>query len=115
MRPYSLARGCRRQSRGSGVAAQADGMTGGFEGFCRRKEEAATEAASTGAVTAETRECGGLVALEKPGSAELSDGASYRSAAAARPGIPITSLVFGQARDGNTVAADPSTLGGGDT
>src|SRR5687767_7298064 len=115
MRPYSLARSCRRQSRRSGVAAQADGMTGRFEAFCRRKEEAATVAAIPGYVTAETRDCGGLVALENPWSAELFDGAFYRSAAAARPGIPITSLVFVQSRDGNTVAADPSTLGGGDT
>src|SRR5688500_2345237 len=115
MRPYSLARSCGRQCRRSGVAAQADGMTGRFEAFCRRKEEAATVAAIPGYVTAETRDCGGLVALENPWSAELFDGAFYRSAAAARPDIPITSLVFVQSRDGNTVAADPSTLGGGDT
>ena len=90
-------------------------MTDRFEAYCRRKEEAATVAAIPGYVTAETRDCGGLVALDNPWSAELFDGAFYRSAAAARPGIPIASLVFVQSRDGNTVAADPSVLGGGDT
>ncbi len=90
-------------------------MTGRFEAFCRRKEEAATVAAIPGYVTAETRDCGGLVALENPWSAELFDGAFYRSAAAARPGNPIKIHVSVQSRDGNTVAADPSTLGGGDT
>lgn len=90
-------------------------MTGRFEAYCRRKEEAATVAAIPGYVTSETRDCGGLVALENQWSAELFDGAFYRSAAPARPGIPITSLVFVQSREGNTVAADPSALGGGDT
>jgi riboflavin biosynthesis pyrimidine reductase len=90
-------------------------MTGRFEAYCRRKEDAATVAAIPGYVTVEIRDCAGLVALEHPWSAALFDGAFYRSAVPARPGIPITSLVFVQSRDGNTVAADPSTLGGGDT
>ena len=90
-------------------------MTARFEAYCRRKEEAATTAAIPGYVTAETRDCGGLVSLESAWSAELFDGPFHRSAAPARPGIPITSLVFVQSRDGNTAAADPSTLGGGDT
>jgi riboflavin biosynthesis pyrimidine reductase len=90
-------------------------MTDRFVAYCQRKEDAATAAAIPGYVTAETRDCGGLAAIENPWSAGLFDGAFYRSAVPARPGIPITSLVFVQSRDGNTVAADPSTLGGGDT
>jgi riboflavin biosynthesis pyrimidine reductase len=90
-------------------------MTDRFEAYCQRRAEAATAAAIPGYVTAEVRDCGGLVAIDDPWSAALFDGAFYRSAAPARPGIPITSLVFVQSRDGNTVASDPSVLGGGDT
>ncbi|MGH9237853.1 MAG: dihydrofolate reductase family protein [Vicinamibacterales bacterium] len=90
-------------------------MTGRFAKYCERKEQAALAAAIPGYVTAEVRDCGDLVALETPWSAALFDGPFYRSAVPARAGIPTTSLVFVQSRDGNTVAADPSTLGGGDT
>lgn len=90
-------------------------MSGRFEAYCRRKEQAASATAIPGYVTEEVRDCGDLIALENPWSASLFDGAFYRSAAPARTGIPVTSLVFVQSRDGNTVAADPSTLGGGDT
>ena len=90
-------------------------MTGRFEAYCQRKEQAASAAAIPGYVTAEIRDCGDLVALENPWSRALFDGVFYRSAVAARPGIPRTSLVFVQSRDGNTVASDPSVLGGGDT
>ena len=90
-------------------------MSGRFDAYCLRKAQAASAAAIPGYVTAELRDRGGLVALENTWSRALFDGAFYRSAAPARPGIPITSLVFVQSRDGNTVAADPSTLGGGDT
>lgn len=90
-------------------------MTDRFEAYCRRKEDAATAAAIPGYVAAEVRDCGGLIAIGNPWTAALFDGAFFRSAAPARPGIPVTSLVFVQSRDGNTVAADPSTLGGGDT
>ena len=90
-------------------------MTARFEAYCQRKEDAARVAAIPGYVTAEIRDCGGVVALRNLWSAELFDGAFYRSAVPARPGIPITSLVFVQSRHGNTVAADPSALGGGAT
>lgn len=90
-------------------------MTGRFDAYCQRKEQAASAAALPGYITAEIRDCGGLVSLENPWSRALFDGAFYRSAVAARPGIPSTSLVFVQSRDGNTVAPDPSALGGGDT
>ncbi len=44
----------------------------------------------------------------------LFDGPFYVSASAS-PARPACSLVFVQSRDGNTVAADPTDLGGGDT
>lgn len=90
-------------------------MSGRFEAYCQRKEQAASAATIPGYVTAEIRDCGGVVSLENPWSRALFDGVFYRSAVAARPGIPSTSLVFVQSRDGNTVASDPSVLGGGDT
>ena len=90
-------------------------MSGRFEAYCQRKEQAASAATIPGYATAEIRDCGGLVSLENPWSRALFDGVFYRSAVAARPGIPSTSLVFVQSRDGNTVASDPSVLGGGDT
>ena len=90
-------------------------MSGRFDAYCQRKEQAASAAALPGYVTAEIRDCGGLVSLENPWSRALFDGAFYRSAMPARPDIPNASLVFVQSRDGNTVASDPSALGGGDT
>jgi hypothetical protein len=43
----------------------------------------------------------------------LFDGPFYLSAAP-RDGVPVTGLVFVRSRDGNTVAKDPGTLGGGE-
>ena len=90
-------------------------MTGRFEAYCRRKEHAASTAEIPGYTTGQIQDVGDLVTLENEWSRALFDGAFYRSAAPSREGIPITSLVFVQSRDGNTVASDPSTLGGGDT
>ena len=90
-------------------------MTDRFEAYSRRKEQAASAAEIPGYTTAEVSNSNDLVALENPWSKALFDGAFYRSARPAGDGLPITSLVFVQSRDGNTVAADPSTLGGGDT
>ena len=90
-------------------------MTSRFEEYCRRKEQAASTVDIPGYTTAEVHERGDLVALENDWSRAIFDGAFYRSAMPSREGIPITSLVFVQSRDGNTIAADPSTLGGGET
>lgn len=43
------------------------------------------------------------------------NGDFYRTADAADSDIPLTSLVFVESRDGNTGAANPGTLGGGET
>jgi 5-amino-6-(5-phosphoribosylamino)uracil reductase len=55
-----------------------------------------------------------LLPIGNPWSRDLFDGPFYLSRS---PGgdLPSTSLVFVQSRDGNTGAADPSTLGGGAT
>jgi riboflavin biosynthesis pyrimidine reductase len=86
-----------------------------FDTYCRQKELTAATAAIPGYTTAEVRECGNLVTLGNGWSEALFDGPFYRSAAPSRDGVPITSLVFVQSRDGNTVVPDPSTLGGGET
>ena len=90
-------------------------MTDRFEAYCRRKEQAASTADIPGYATSEIQVGRDLVALESTWSNVLFDGAFYRSAAPRCDGVPVTSLVFVQSRDGNTVVADPSTLGGGNT
>ena len=54
----------------------------------------------------------GLEAIGNDWSRALFDGAFYLSPAVS-PDLPATSLVFVQSRDGNTVSANPSKLGGG--
>jgi riboflavin biosynthesis pyrimidine reductase len=90
-------------------------MTERFGDYCHRKEREALAAEIPGYISAESRDCGGLVTLGNAWSNALFDGSFYRSAAPARADVPVTSLVFVRSRDGNTVASDPSTLGGGST
>ena len=89
-------------------------MSARFDAYCRRKEQAARSAAIPGYTTIEEAPAG-CVALGSDWSRRLFDGDFYRSAAPALDGVPVLSLVFVQSRDGNTVAPDPSVLGGGDT
>ena len=56
----------------------------------------------------------GLISIGNEWTRRLFDGPFYRSAAS-DPARPAVSLVFVQSRDLNTVADDPSTLGGGNT
>ena len=90
-------------------------MTGRFEDYCRRREQAALAATIPGYVTQEDIQPADVHRIESDWSRALFDGPFYRSAKPPSDGTPITSLVFVQSRDGNTVAADPSTLGGGAT
>jgi riboflavin biosynthesis pyrimidine reductase len=90
-------------------------MTSRFEAFCRRKEAAALTAAIPGYKTVFTRITGGLSAIGNAWSHGCFDGPFYRTAGPRVTGAPSTSLVFVQSRDGNTVARDPSQLGGGAT
>jgi riboflavin biosynthesis pyrimidine reductase len=90
-------------------------VTERFEAYCRRREQAARAATIPGYLTRADTEPPDARRLENDWSRARFDGPFYRSAVPASDGTPITSLVFVQSRDGNTVAADPSTLGGGDT
>jgi 5-amino-6-(5-phosphoribosylamino)uracil reductase len=54
-----------------------------------------------------------LLAIGNSWTRQLFDGPFYASAPAVA-GLPVTNLVFVQSRDGNTVATDPSTIGGGE-
>jgi hypothetical protein len=85
-----------------------------FEDYCRRKEEAAVNVPIPGFRTIrEDPAVRGLVPIGNEWTRRLFDGTFYRS----RPDSdrPAISLVFVQSRDGNTVADNPATLGGGDT
>ena len=90
-------------------------MTERFEAYCRRREQAALEATIPGYTTSEEHPAADLIRIGSDWSRPLFDGPFYRSRAASVAGTPVTSLVFVQSRDGNTGAADPSTLGGGGT
>lgn len=86
-----------------------------FETYCRRKEELARTASVSGFRNITDAAAGNaLVPLGNDWSRRLFDGDFYRSQAPAT-GRPLVSLVFVQSRGGNTVAADPSSLGGGET
>jgi riboflavin biosynthesis pyrimidine reductase len=90
-------------------------MSERFEAYCRRREQAARAAMIPGYSTREDAHPANAIQVENEWSRALFDGPFYRSATPASAGTPITSLVFVQSRDGNTVAVDPSTLGGGNT
>jgi len=90
-------------------------MTDRFDAYCRRREHAALDATIPGYTTRADTHPADARWIENEWSRALFDGPFYRSAAPASNDTPITSLVFVQSRDGNTGAADPSTLGGGDT
>jgi riboflavin biosynthesis pyrimidine reductase len=90
-------------------------MTPRFEAFSHRKEQAALDAVIPGYITADVDVSDDLIPIGNTWSETLFDGAFYRSAEPAGDELPIVSLVFVESRDGNTVASDPSTLGGGQT
>jgi hypothetical protein len=54
-----------------------------------------------------------LIAIGNDWTRRLFDGPFYASARA-DGNLPCTNLVFVQSRDGNTVAKDPSSIGGGE-
>jgi riboflavin biosynthesis pyrimidine reductase len=86
-----------------------------FETYCERKEKVALATPLSRFRTIEDVSTGHpLVAIGNAWSRWLFDGNYYR---AQEPGNdrPLISLVFVQSRDGNTVADNPATLGGGET
>ena len=85
-----------------------------FDAYCRRKEKTACTAALSGYQTVFDHAAGqGLRPIGNDWTRALFDGPFYVREPAS--GTPALSLVFVQSREGNTVADDPSTLGGGDT
>jgi riboflavin biosynthesis pyrimidine reductase len=83
-----------------------------FDRFVARKT-AEAEAAAIEPFTAEI-DCGDrLIAVGNAWSRRMFDGAFYMSPPP-DPELPATNLVFVQSRDGNTVAKNPATLGGGE-
>ena len=86
-----------------------------FETYCERRKKEALSASLSGFYTIEDASAGcGLVSLGNDWTRHLFDGDFYR-AAGQQPDRPVVTLVFVQSRDGNTVADNPATLGGGDT
>lgn len=84
-----------------------------FERFARRKERQAREASIEGFVTAENRaESFPSSRLGNAWTEAWFDGPFYWTA---RGDARSTNLVFVRSHDGNTVADDPSQLGGGET
>jgi 5-amino-6-(5-phosphoribosylamino)uracil reductase len=85
-----------------------------FSSFVERKTRAAIIAATPPYVTEFTAPERSLVAVGNTWSASRFDGPFYVTAPA-EPGGPVCSLIFVQSADGNTVANDPTSLGGGQT
>jgi riboflavin biosynthesis pyrimidine reductase len=86
-----------------------------FDRFCVEKEELARHAIISGFRTIEDRSAGkSLGRVGNRWTRELFDGDFYRVPEGRQP-RPVISLVFVQSRSGNTVADNPSTLGGGET
>jgi len=86
-----------------------------FETYCERREKEAVSAALSGFYTIEDASAGyDLVAIGNDWTRRCFDGDFYR-VCDGRADRPLISLVFVQSRDGNTVADNPSTLGGGNT
>ncbi len=86
-----------------------------FDAYCHRKEKTACAAALSGYRTVFDHAAGqGLRPIGNDWTRALFDG-PFHVREPASPGTPAVSLVFVQSREGNTVADDPSTLGGGET
>jgi riboflavin biosynthesis pyrimidine reductase len=86
-----------------------------FERYVKRKEELAAAARLSGFYTVEDATAGrGLVPIGHAWTRGLFDGNFYRREPADTV-HPAVSLVFVQSRGGNTVADNPSALGGGET
>ena len=96
------------------MASAWDARVDRFGAYAARKGSLAARAVIPGYTT--VCECAPLDLIRIGGvwTERVFDGPFYRSPPA-RPDAPAVSLVFVQSKDGNTVAPDPSTLGGGET
>jgi len=84
-----------------------------LDAFAARKTAEADRAAIERFETEIDRD-GPLIAIGNPWSRQMFDGAFYLSPPPSAE-LPATNLVFVRSRDGNTVARNPSLLGGGET
>jgi riboflavin biosynthesis pyrimidine reductase len=84
-----------------------------FDAFAERKTSEAASAAINPFKTDLDRPAGGVVAIGNAWSRRMFDGSFYVSPAPSDD-LPAASLVFVRSRDGDTVARNPSALGGGD-
>jgi riboflavin biosynthesis pyrimidine reductase len=84
-----------------------------FEAFVARKEADAARAVVSPFVTDVDGRPADVAVLGNAWSRHMFDGPFY-VAPAPSPDLPAMSLVFVQSRDGNTGAADPSSLAGGE-
>jgi len=89
-------------------------VTDRFRDYAARKTREAREARLFPFTTAPGGRHDGLDTVESAWSNRLFDGPFFESSAPA-PDLPSSNVVFVQSRAGNTVAADPSVLGGGET
>lgn len=89
-------------------------MSSRFRDYCRARERAAAAAVLPPyrSVTVNPN-LGHFRAIGNRWSRALFDGDFYR--ASRKDDIPVTNLVFVASREGNTIADDPSSLGGGET
>ena len=94
--------------------AGADRWRARYEAFVSKKVDEANAAHLPPYVTAVDHGPEGAIAIGNAWSLRLFDGPFYISGPH-DPRRPSCSLVFVQSADGNTVAPDPASLGGGDT
>ncbi|HTM04644.1 MAG TPA: dihydrofolate reductase family protein [Vicinamibacterales bacterium] len=97
-----------------GSAKPAD-ISKRFATYAERREAEALSAILPGYDTLVDRSGPDLIALRSEWTDGLFGGPFFRSADGTQPGLPVVNLVFVQSRNGNTIAADPSDLGGGAT
>jgi riboflavin biosynthesis pyrimidine reductase len=83
-----------------------------FDDLISRKTSAAVAAAIAPFATEIDRSDGSFTPIGNAWTSRLFDGRFYASPP--RSALPATSLVFVQSRDGDTVAKNPSSLGGGE-
>ena len=88
-------------------------MVNSFDDYVARKEAEASRAVLSRFVTEVNQPPADVIPVGNAWTRQLFDGPFYLSAAPSNE-LPSTSLVFVRSRDGNTGAADPSSLGGGD-
>ena len=84
-----------------------------FEDYVARKEAEAARAVLFPFVTEVDQPPADVIPIGNAWTRRMFDGPFYLSAAPSNE-LPSTSLVFVRSRDGNTGAADPSSLGGGE-